>query len=179
MAESVILGIDPGSQVTGFCIISGKTSSMHGIQIISAGVIRPKGNCSHSDRLGQIHQSVFEIAQKHQPHECAIEKGFTGVNHKTALRLGETRGAIIAAVRRMGAPIAELSPTEVKKQITGNGHATKEDVARALLAILGFDRGTMPFDVSDAAAIAYCHALKKTFQTKISIQNLNPSYHKC
>ena len=178
LTESIILGIDPGSQVTGFCVMVQKSTSVRDIRIISAGVIRPKSSLSHSERLGQIHQSVFEIAQEYQPQECAIEKGFTSINHKTALRLGETRGAIIAAIRRLETPIVELTPTEVKKHVTGNGHAAKEDVARTLFAILGFDRGSLPFDVTDAVAIAYCFSLLRNLHAKISIhQNLKSTYH--
>lgn len=173
MAGSIILGIDPGSQITGFCIMHDHGGQAK-ISVISAGAIRPKMGCSHEERLGQIHQGVFEIAQQYKPTACAIEKGFTSINHKTALSLGETRGAIIAAIRRVGTPVFPVSPTEVKKQVTGNGHASKEDVARAVAAILSFDRGHMPYDVSDAVAIAYCLALKHTFQAKILMSHGNP-----
>ena len=170
MTQYRILGIDPGSKITGFCILAVPASLQKGlgmfqpslIKVIDAGVIRPNYKLSHSERAGQLHNTLHQIAAERQPHVCVIERAFTGINPKSALRLGETRGALISAVRRLNIDVEELSPTQVKKITTGQGHATKEQIARAMQMLLGFERGDLPFDVTDAMAIALCHALSAT-----------------
>lgn len=158
-----ILGIDPGSKVTGFCLLGCKKDanifSPSSMKIIDAGAIRPNKNASHSERTGQLHNSLYEIVKTHRPDLCVIERAFTGINPHSALRLGETRGALISAARRLNVPIEEVSPTQVKKTTTGQGHASKEQIARAVELLLGFKRGNLTFDVTDAIAIALCQAM--------------------
>lgn len=175
MTQYRILGIDPGSKITGFCILaapysSGKSTGMFQpslIKVIDAGVIRPHYKLSHSERYGQLHNTLHQIAMERKPDVCVIERAFTGINPNSALRLGETRGALISAVRRLSIDVAELSPTQIKKITTGQGHATKEQIARAMQILLGFERGDLPFDVTDAMAIALSHALSATPDRKL------------
>lgn len=167
MTQYRILGIDPGSKITGFCILAAPYSTQNGlgmfqpslIKVIDAGVIRPHYKLSHSERAGQLHNTLHQIVTEQRPHVCVIERAFTGINPNSALRLGETRGALISAVRRLNIDVEELSPTQIKKITTGQGHATKEQIARAMQTLLGFERGNLPFDVTDAMAIALSHAL--------------------
>lgn len=156
-----VIGIDPGSQVTGFGIIEIPEGivNLKRIRIIAAGVLKTQAKIAHYDRSGYLHEAMFQLTEKYQPEWCAIEKAFVGMNVQSALRLGETRGALIAAVRRNRVQVAEITPTQVKKTITGQGHASKEQVATALKYLLGFDRGDLPHDASDALAIALSHAL--------------------
>jgi crossover junction endodeoxyribonuclease RuvC len=156
-----IIGIDPGSRITGFGIIEVPAGvvSVKNVRLIAAGVLRSQATLPHHERSGHLHDAMFQLAEKYTPEWCAIEKAFTGINPNSALRLGETRGALIAAVRRLNIKVGELTPTHVKKTITGQGHATKEQIAEALKYLVGFDRGTLPFDASDAIAIALSHAL--------------------
>ena len=176
MTHSIILGIDPGSQITGFCLLRpGRSQNLRDFRILDAGVIRPKKTLSHGDRLGQIHEAIFGLVDQYDPCVCVIEKGYTGINHNSALRLGETRGAIIAAARRKKITIAEITPTEVKKSVTGQGHASKEMIAASVKQLVGFDRGTLPFDVTDAVAIALSHGIKSALESRINQYNLNPS----
>lgn len=170
-----ILGIDPGSQITGFCCLSQAYKLGSQPRIIDAGVIRPKLSLSHSDRLGQIHDGIHTIAGQHSPQIAVIEKGFTGINQHSALRLGETRGAIIAALRRLQIGIFEITPAEVKKIVTGKGHATKEEIALTIAVLLKFQRGKLPFDVTDAAAVAYSYAITEHLKNQASA-NLTPAY---
>ncbi|MBC7659736.1 MAG: crossover junction endodeoxyribonuclease RuvC [Chitinophagaceae bacterium] len=156
-----IIGIDPGSQITGFGILEIPSGivNIKKIRLIAAGVLKSQTKLPHYDRSGYLHDAMFQLTEKYQPEWCAIEKAFAGVNINSALRLGETRGALIAAVRRHKIQVAELTPTHVKKTVTGQGHASKDQVAAALKYLIGFDRGDLPHDASDAIAIALSHAL--------------------
>lgn len=162
MAYLKVLGIDPGSQTTGFCVLAcPKSGGFHPtrLQVLDAGAIQPKKGLCHSERTGQLHNSLYSLAEFHRPDVCVIEKAFTGINPLSALRLGETRGALIAAARRLSISIEEIASTQVKKTVTGQGHATKEEVARALEVLIGFSRGHLPYDVTDAVAIAVAFGL--------------------
>ncbi|MBC7531995.1 MAG: crossover junction endodeoxyribonuclease RuvC [Oligoflexus sp.] len=156
-----IIGIDPGSQITGFGILEIPSGivNIKKIRLVAAGVLKSQSKLPHHDRSGYLHDAMFQLTEKYQPEWCAIEKAFAGININSALRLGETRGALIAAVRRHKIQVAELTPTHVKKSVTGQGHASKDQVAAALKYLLGFDRGDLPHDASDAIAIALSHAL--------------------
>ena len=156
-----ILGIDPGSRITGFGILQFPRGpvSLRTIQVIAVGTLRSKSTLSSSERTGYLHEALFQLASQFQPHICVLEKAFFGVNAHSALRLGETRGALIAAVRRLSIQVEELTPTQVKKTITGQGHATKEQIAAALKYLLAFDRGELPADASDAVAIGLSYGL--------------------
>jgi crossover junction endodeoxyribonuclease RuvC len=166
-----IIGIDPGSQITGFGILEMPNGMVNikKIRLIAAGVLKSQTKLPHYDRSGYLHEAMYQLTEKYQPEWCAIEKAFVGMNVYSALRLGETRGALIAAVRRHVIKIAEITPTQVKKTITGQGHATKDQVAAALKYLLGFDRGNLPHDASDAIAIALSHALSLgTYSANVS-----------
>lgn len=151
----IVLGIDPGSRIVGFgCLRSfgvGKS------EIVDAGVIRVDTSLSQADRLGALHEAMYELVERLQPDLCVIERPFFGVNAASALKLGEARGALMSAVNRLGVAIAEITPAEVKRKIAGGGAADKEGVSRAVEMFLGFERGRMPFDVTDALAIALTH----------------------
>ncbi len=156
-----ILGVDPGSRITGFGILQFPrgTVSLRTIQVIAVGTLRSKSTLSSSERTGYLHEALYQLASQFQPQICVLEKAFTGINPHSALRLGETRGALIAAVRRLSIRVEELTPTQVKKTITGQGHATKEQIALALKYLLSFDRGELPADASDAVAIGLSYGL--------------------
>ena len=174
MTRQRILGIDPGSQVTGFCLLhGGALQNLKDYRVLDAGVIRPKKSLSHSERVGHIHMAVHQLILEHQPSICVIEKGYTGINHNSALKLGETRGAIIAAARREDTPLAELSPSHVKKTVTGQGNASKELIADTLVRLLGFQKGSLPFDVTDAVAIALSYGITNSLNTRLERSNLN------
>ena len=162
-----IFGIDPGSRITGFSVLEVPRGvvSLKKVHIVAVGAIRSKTTLSHSERTGYLHEAVHQLAQKYQPEVCVIERAFTGVNPQSALRLGETRGAIIAAVRRLSITVAEITPTEVKKTITGHGHATKEQLAAALKYLINFELGDLPLDASDAIAIGLSYGLSLGFRS--------------
>jgi crossover junction endodeoxyribonuclease RuvC len=156
-----IIGIDPGSRITGFGVLELPRGAINlkRVQLVAVGAIRSKASLPHSERTGYLHEAIHQLAGQYKPEICVIERAFTGVNPHSALRLGETRGAVIAAVRRHGIQVAEITPTEVKKTITGQGHATKEQIAAALKYLLQFELGDLPHDASDAVAIGLSYGL--------------------
>lgn len=162
----VILGIDPGSRIVGFAVLRGKIARPRmprDFEITDAGVIKTRSELSLCERLGIIHESVFGLAAELGPTHCAVEKAFHGVNAASAIKLGEARGSIIAAIRRHSLPIFEITPAEVKRTIACKGSASKEDVCRAVSALLGFELGNLPYDASDALAIALACGLNMAF----------------
>lgn len=147
-----ILGIDPGSRITGFGIIdaeSGKT------QFVDCGTIRtPVGDLA--GRLKSIFDGMSEIIEKYQPQEIAIERVFMHKNPDSALKLGQARGAAIVAVMNYDLSVNEYTPAEVKKSIVGRGNAEKGQIQHMVRALLGLSRNPQA-DAADALAIALTH----------------------
>ncbi len=159
-----IMGIDPGSRVIGFSLLAAKKANPLGPRdwiVEDVGVIKVAPLAAMSARLGEVHAGIFELIQDLAPTEVAIEKAFYGINASTAIKLGEARGAILSAVARAGLPVTEITPAEVKRCVAGNGSADKEQVYLALKSILGFDRGSLPLDASDALAIALTASINR------------------
>jgi crossover junction endodeoxyribonuclease RuvC len=103
---------------------------------------------------------VVQLIDELKPDICVLEKAFFGANAASALKLGEVRGALIAACGSRSVTVVELAPTKVKKIVAGNGRATKEDVCRSLETLLEFNRGSMPLDATDALALAFATGLE-------------------
>lgn len=164
-----IMGIDPGISIAGFAFVEAKKAvplNPRDFSIVEVGVLRSRTQDDAWLRIGMMHQSMFELIQEFRPKICVMESVFLGKNVRSALTLGQIRGAFISAATRCSASISELSPTTVKKVISGNGHAAKEEVHRALQALIGFNKGQLPYDASDALAIALCFSLRSAWQSK-------------
>ncbi len=164
-----IMGIDPGISIAGFAFIEAKKPAPlnpKDFSIIEVGVLRSRTQDDAWLRIGMMHESMFELIREFRPKICVMESIFLGKNVRSALTLGQIRGAFISAATRCNATISELSPTTVKKVISGNGHAAKEDVHKALQALIGFNKGQLPYDASDALAIALCFSLRAAWQSK-------------
>ena len=165
LARMLILGLDPGSLRTGYAFISvhahGRRSPRD-IAIVDAGVLRIAASLEYRERIGMLHEAVHSLMLEHRPEVCVIEQVFCDKNMRSALKLGELRGAYICAARRAGVRIEEITPAEVKKTIAGNGRADKEQVSRAVLALTGFERGNLSHDVTDAVAISLSYGLSLT-----------------
>ena len=157
-----IIGIDPGTLQTGFAVIvvNNRASRMQA-QVEEIGTLSLSKRNAMTRRLGHLHALVAGLAQRYQPHTAVIEKAFFGVNAASALRLGEARGAILTALTNIMPEIklVEIAPAQVKKHITGNGSASKQQVAAALERMLKFNLRRVPSDASDALALAFCHHL--------------------
>jgi len=161
--KRIILGIDPGSRCTGYGIIWTKGSNYG---CIAHGQIRTKGN-EVNQRLQQIQQGLINIIETHDPDEAAIEQIFTLRNPQSALKLGQARGAALAATAARNLPIAEYSARKIKLAVVGYGAATKTQVQHMVSALLKLQ--TPPkSDAADALAIAICHANTKRYQQHVS-----------
>ncbi len=150
-----ILGIDPGLVQTGFGIISIKNNNV--TKLIDYGIIKPSSNDTLSKRLLTIFNDMCEIIKIHDPQIFVIEDIFYGKNVKSAMRLGQARGAAMVAAASKGIPIYEYSARKVKQSITGNGNAHKEQVQFMVKVRLEMDHIPEPIDAADALAVALCH----------------------
>ena len=154
-----ILGIDPGSQVTGFGIVevdAGRTAP------VRWGSIRTDGD--HSARLRDIFLAVAQVVREFQPAEIAIERVFLHRNADSALKLGQARAAAICATFDADLPVYEYSARHIKKAVVGRGAAEKAQVQRMVQMILGV-REELPADAADALAAAICHAHERGAQS--------------
>jgi len=168
-ALTTIVGVDPGSRITGFAVIRARKShplTPRDYEIVDAGVLRVPDGPTYAERLGLLHDAMHSLLERHKPEFFVLERAFYDKNAATALRLGELRGAYIAASSRHGIPTHEITPAEVKKTITGNGRAEKSMVSLAVEALTGFKRGDLPHDVTDALAISICFALANRINLK-------------
>lgn len=147
-----ILGIDPGSRITGFGIID--CTGTRNVYVAS-GCIR-LGNGEFMSRLKAIFSSLCEVVETYQPQHVAIERVFMARNAGSALKLGQARGAALCAVLHGGLTVSEYSPTEIKQAVVGRGRADKEQVQHMVQALLKLS-AVPQADAADALAVALCH----------------------
>lgn len=150
----IVLGIDPGSRVTGFGVV-GELSGQ--ARLIETGTVRTGSVKDLGQRLAKIFTGVSEIIGKHTPVEAAVENVFVSKNMMSALKLGQARGAAIAACATAGLPVSAYEPTVVKQSLVGNGRAAKSQVAWMVAQTLGVRDPDWAEDASDALAVAICH----------------------
>jgi crossover junction endodeoxyribonuclease RuvC len=161
-----ILGIDPGSQVTGYGI--GEFEGAQTRPLVWGG-IRTSGE--HCDRLKQIFRAVGALINEHAPDEISIERVFVHRNADSALKLGQARAAALCASFEREIPVYEYAPREIKKAIAGNGAAEKSQVEYMVKLLLGL-RGILQADAADALAIAICHSqVRLTHQLLAKVQS--------
>lgn len=159
MSERIILGIDPGTNIMGYGVlkVDGRKAEM-----IALGVIDLRKFADGYLKLGHIYQRVSSIIEGYLPDYLAIEAPFFGKNIQSMLKLGRAQGVAIAAAIQHQVPITEYAPSKIKMAITGNGNASKEQVADMLRRMLKTDREEMGrfLDATDALGAAYCHFLQ-------------------
>lgn len=154
MARAVrVLGIDPGSRLTGWGIVEHAASAT---RHVDNGVLVLDAKAPLCDRLLAIHEGVTALIAEHAPDVVAVEGVFSARNAGSALKLGQARGAALVAASRAGLPVFEYAPTEVKQSVVGTGRAEKEQVQQMIRIILGL-REVAQADASDALAVAVCH----------------------
>jgi len=154
----VILGIDPGSRVTGCGVVESRGGRL---RRIAAERVRPDPRAPLPERLRVIHEAVAALITAHTPAEMAVESLFNARNAHSSLVLGHARGVILLAGAQQGLPITGYAPREVKLALTGTGSATKEQVRFMVCRWLGLAREPDSLDESDALAVALCHALRR------------------
>jgi crossover junction endodeoxyribonuclease RuvC len=150
----IILGIDPGSAVTGFGLVQQKYPNK--IIHIDNGNISTSKKASFPDRLLTIHQALVEVIEKHRPQEVALENIFYAKNVRSALMLGHVRGVVMLTAMQYELPLFEYAPTQVKQAVAGYGRADKRQVQRMVKVLLNLPQEA-PSDASDALAVAICH----------------------
>ncbi|WP_017445955.1 crossover junction endodeoxyribonuclease RuvC [Gayadomonas joobiniege] len=150
---NIILGIDPGSRITGYGIIKQRGNKL---EYIASGCIRmPAGDLA--DRLNIIYNGVSQLSQQYKPTEFAIEQVFVAHNAGSALKLGQARGAAIVAATQANLPVAEYSARQIKQAVVGKGAADKSQVQHMVTSLLELS-GRPQADAADALAVAVCHA---------------------
>lgn len=152
--EKIILGIDPGTTIMGFGLIKvvGKT-----MQFLQLNELDLKKYDDHYLKLKLIFERTIELIETHHPDEIAIEAPFFGKNVQSMLKLGRAQGVAMAAGLSREVPITEYSPKKIKMAITGNGNASKEQVAKMLQSTLGLKTLPKNLDATDGLAAAVCH----------------------
>lgn len=151
--ERIILGIDPGTVVMGYGVIKvlGKQT-----ELLHLDILKFRSKDDHFLRLKQIFDQTLEVVDKYHPDEMALEAPFFGKNVQSMLKLGRAQGVVMAAALSRGIPVQEYSPRKVKQSVTGNGNASKEQVAAMLSSIYGSFQSSA-LDATDALAVATTH----------------------
>jgi len=159
-----VLGVDPGSDTTGYGVID---SDGRNYQLVEYAGIRGLKRLSFAQRLLGITLKLEEVIERLSPQACAVEDTFYAVNVKSALKLGQARGAVLVAAARAGLAVFEYSPLEIKSALVGYGRAEKQQVQEMVRLLLRMESVPEPLDASDALAIAICHVNIATTKSRI------------
>lgn len=160
-----VLGIDPGSLVTGWGLLIGSPSQS---RLDCCGSVRLRANDDLAARLGCLQSAIEQLVARVGPDCAAVESPFHGKSARSALQLAHARGVVLAALARAGVPVAEYSPAAVKKSVCGNGRAEKAQVRHMVTRLLGQAVVGEPDDVTDALAVALCHATHAAFHRALA-----------
>jgi crossover junction endodeoxyribonuclease RuvC len=161
--EKIILGLDPGTNVMGYGVILIRKPKYdgHRIDLLQFGVIRLNKFESHELRLKKIFDRVLALIDDFNPDEVALEAPFFGKNVQSMLKLGRAQGVAMSAALSREIPIVEYAPKRVKQSVTGNGNASKEQVARMLMTLFTIKELPKLLDATDALAVAVCHHFQR------------------
>lgn len=154
--SGTVLGIDPSLRGTGLAVIAFEPP--HKGRYIASETVSPPRNADLPDCLGAIAAAVQRLIEDHAPDVVAIEETIYVQNFRTAQKLGAARGAAIGQAAIGGIPVREYPPLRIKQAVVGYGRASKEQIARQVAGLFSL-KACLPFDESDAAAVAYCHAM--------------------
>lgn len=150
----IILGLDPGSRVTGWGVIAPGAGSRGQWRAVAWGAVRLDPDDDHPARIAALHAAISAVIAEHRPAVAAIESPFMGENAMSALKLGQVRGALILTCKLAGLAVREYAPRLVKQAATGYGNADKGQVARMVALQLGLSKPPTPADAADALAVA-------------------------
>jgi len=154
-----VLGVDPGTSVTGYGVIETGNGSGMG-RLVECGVIRLGGRNPLPQRLHELHARVADLIARHHPNALALENAFYSKNVHTTLVLGHARGVILLAAEQAGLAIAQYPPATVKKTVTGAGGAPKAQVGSIVARLLRLSAAPKPADAADGVAVALTHILR-------------------
>ncbi len=156
--ERIILGIDPGTNIMGYGIISILNKKMH---MVKMGIIHLDKLNSHALKLKKIFERTIQLVDEYKPDEVSLEAPFYGKNVQSMLKLGRAQGVAMAAALYRGIPIFEYTPKKIKKSITGNGNSSKLQVASMLESLLNIQNMPKHLDATDGLAAAACHYFQR------------------
>lgn len=159
--RSVVVGIDPGTAATGFGVV--RRGERGAVSLVECGVIRTSPAQPLPMRIREIYEEVDALLERHRPTAVSVEAVFQGKNARSALSLGHARGAILLAAALRELPIAEYSPSEIKKAVVGTGRATKDQVGFMVKQQLRLKEVPAPADAADGVAAALAHCLMGAF----------------
>ena len=151
-----VLGIDPGTAACGYGIVHASGGRLKAVEF---GWWQTHARERPELRLKQIHDAIAELIDRHEPEAVVLEESFVGADARTALSVGQARGAVLVAAASYGIACAEYAPARVKQTVCGYGRAEKAQVQRMVAAILGLKKAPTPHHAADALAVAICHAL--------------------
>ena len=163
LTDKIILGIDPGTTIMGYGLIHIKGKNM---ELIQMGVLHLSKLSSHELKLKRIFERTLAMIDEYKPDELAVEAPFFGKNVQSMLKLGRAQGVAMAAGLYRDIPIFEYSPKKIKKSITGNGNASKEQVAAMLKSLLTIKEMPKHLDATDGLAAAVCHFFQRNVGLK-------------
>ena len=149
-----VLGIDPGLSTLGYGILEARG---HSIRPVAAGTIRTDPGADIGQRLAELYRDLTDLVAEHQPDAAAVEQVFVNRNLQTATSVGRASGVVLLALAQAGVPVAEYSPSAVKRALTGYGNADKQQMKKVVAMRLGLSELPSPADAADALAIALCH----------------------
>jgi len=156
--DKIVLGIDPGTNIMGYGLIHIKGTKM---ELVVMGVLRLEKVDDHALKLQRIFDRVVSLIDEYKPDELAIEAPFFGKNVQSMLKLGRAQGVAIAGALSRNLSVCEYSPKKIKMSITGNGNASKEQVAAMLKTLLNFKETPEFLDATDGLAAAVCHHFQR------------------
>ncbi|HNT78969.1 MAG TPA: crossover junction endodeoxyribonuclease RuvC, partial [Anaerolineae bacterium] len=149
-----VLGIDPGTAITGYAVVEEERG---GLRLIAIGVVNTPAQTPLPQRLQQIYTGIQAIIQAHTPAAAAVEELFFSRNARTAMAVGHARGVALLALVDAGLPIAEYTPMQIKQAVTGYGSADKHQIQEMVRMLLALPAAPRPDDAADAAAVAICY----------------------
>ncbi|MES1259046.1 MAG: crossover junction endodeoxyribonuclease RuvC [Gemmatimonadota bacterium] len=168
-----MLGVDPGTAVMGYGVVTASpepgAQGPGRVRLIECGVVRTKSTESLAVRLGTLFDGVTDLIARHRPDAIAVEGLFHGKNARSALVLGHARGVVLLAADRAGLAVAEISPAEVKRAVTGTGAATKTQVSAMVMKLLHLVAPPKPADAADGVAIALTHLLRAQPRARLTV----------
>jgi crossover junction endodeoxyribonuclease RuvC len=160
-----VLGIDPGSQTTGWGVVEGDGRKY---SLVDYGSIRAPSTLRFSTRLLKMCSGIEEVIDKHHPDACALEDSFLATNVKVSMKLGQVRGVVLLVAERAALEIHEYAPRLVKQTVVGHGSAEKYQVGEMVRLLLSLKTVPAPHDAADALALAICHFHHAQFQKRIA-----------
>lgn len=160
-----IVGIDPGSRITGFGVVE---ETAGGLRALGWGVVRTSATQTLPVRLQQLYTGLSEALTTWQPEAVAVERVFFAENAKSALILGHARGVALLTVANASVPLVEYTALEIKQAVAGYGHASKMQIQQMVRALLGLETIPQPADAADALAAAICHLHTQGLQSRIT-----------